>query len=72
MFRGCSSLISLLYISKWGTKNENNLAGLFYYCESLKSLPDISKCDSKNAINFGEMFRNCRQISKIFFIFYNI
>ena len=43
MLNECSSLISLPDISKWDTKNVNNMSYMFYKCSSLKSLPDLSK-----------------------------
>ena len=43
LFYGCSSLKSLLDISKWNINNVSNMEGLFYQCSSLKFLPHISK-----------------------------
>ena len=43
LFAGCSLLESIPDISKWNTKNIDNIYGLFAGCSSLKSLPDISK-----------------------------
>ena len=42
MFAECSSLISLPDISKWNTKNVNDMRYMFYECSSLISLPDMS------------------------------
>ena len=43
MFYYCESLKELPDISKWNTKNVNDMSYIFSYCESLKELPDISK-----------------------------
>ena len=56
MFSWCESLVSLPDISKWDTKNVNNMSYMFCGCESLKSLPDISKWDTKNVNNMSGMF----------------
>ena len=43
MFYKCSELTSLPDISKWNTKNVENMESLFYECSKLSSLPNISK-----------------------------
>ena len=43
MFSRCSSLSSLLDISKWNTNNVKYMSEMFYECSLLSSLPDISK-----------------------------
>ena len=53
MFSNCSSLISLPDISKWNTKNVEDMSLMFNGCKSLISLPDISKWNIKN---IKEMF----------------
>ena len=62
IFKGCSSLISLPYISHWNTEKINNMNSLFDGCSSLKSLPDISKWNMKNMKNISEMFKGCSSL----------
>ena len=62
MFKGCSSLISLPYISQWNTENINNMSSLFGGCLSLKSLPDISKWNMANINNISGMFKGCSSL----------
>ena len=59
MFSCCFSLNNLPDISKWDTKNVNNISHMFSDCISLKNLPDISKWDTKNVTNMSYMFSNC-------------
>ena len=49
-------LNSLPDISKWDTKNVNNMSGMFYHCIALKSLPDISKWELNKYLEKEEMF----------------
>ena len=46
----CSSLISLLNISRCNTDNLNNLNNIFYSCSLLTFIPNISKWKFKNKI----------------------
>ena len=55
MFDGCSSLSSLLDISKWNTNNVNDMSYMFYECSSLSSLPDISKWNTNNVNDMSYM-----------------
>ena len=48
MFAFCSKLSSIPDISKWNTKNVNNMSYMFKGCESLSSIPDISKLNTNN------------------------
>ena len=61
MFINYKSLESLPDISKWNTKNVNNMSHMFYNCSSLKYLPDISKWDTKNVTNMENMFFGCNE-----------
>ena len=63
MFNNCSSLLSLLDISKWNTNNVTDMSFMFYICSSLYSLPDISKLNTTNVINMSFMFYNCSSLS---------
>ena len=62
---GCKSLISLPDISKWNTKNINNMNHIFSGCSSLSSLPDISKWNTNNVINMSDMFNGCSSLSSL-------
>ena len=66
MFRGCTSLNSLPDISKWNTRNVNNMSFMFYNCLSLKSLPDISKWNTSNVNNMNWMFSGCESLYSFF------
>ena len=61
MFYMCESVKSLPDISKWDTKNVNNMSGMFSECSSLKSLPDISKWSTKNVNDMKGMFYNVNE-----------
>jgi len=41
MFNNCSSLKSIPDISKWNTKNIENMEGFFNNCFKLINLPDM-------------------------------
>ena len=56
IFCECKLLKSLPDISKWDTKNVNNMSKMFIQCKSLESLPNISKWDIKNVKNMKNMF----------------
>ena len=45
-------------ISKWNTKNIENMKCLFYECSKLINLPNISKWDISNVKNISDMFYN--------------
>ena len=57
LFSECENLFSLPDISKWDTKNINDMSFIFYKCSNLKELPDISKWNTSNVINMSGMFR---------------
>ena len=60
LFYNCNSLISLPDISKWNTKNVENMSSIFYKCYSLISLPDISKWEGEHKLfNIYYDFNNC-------------
>ena len=61
IFSDCSSLSSLLDISKWNTNNITNMCSMFYRRLSLSSLPDISKWNTNNVTNIGmiNMYTDC-------------
>ena len=67
MFKGDTSniipLSSLPDISKWDTKNVNDMSYMFYLCSLLSSLSDISKWNTKNVINMSYMFYGCSLLS---------
>ena len=56
MFKECSSLLSLLDISKWGINNITDIRSMFSGCSSLLSLSDISKWDTNNIADISFMF----------------
>ena len=62
MFSECKSLISLPDISKWNTKNVQDMSYMFSGYNSLKSLPDISKWNTSNVINFQGLFSKCNSL----------
>ena len=53
LFYGGSSLKALPDISKWDTKNVNDMSWLFCKCSSLKTLPDISKWNVNNVLDMS-------------------
>lgn len=63
MFPYCSSLLSLLDISKWNTNNVENVDDMFRECSSLLSLPDVSKWCIINVEKLDDMFRECTSLS---------
>ena len=63
MFCGCVSLRHIEDISKWNTKNVNNMTCMFNSCLSLKLLPDISKWNIKNVNSINGIFCNCSELS---------
>ena len=56
IFQECKSLISIPDISKWDTKNVNDMSYLFSKCISLKSFPDISVWVLKKKVSKELMF----------------
>ena len=58
-------LESLPDISKWDTKNVNNMSSMFYSCKSLEYLSNISYWDTKNVNNMSYMFFGCESLKKI-------
>ena len=62
MFSGCSSLISLVDISKWNTSKITRMDSMFYGCSSLISLPDISLWDISNVTRLDFMFYGCSSL----------
>ena len=62
MFYECSSLISLINISKWNTIKITNMSYLFYGCSSLLTLPDISKWNTINVTDMSNMFSGCSSL----------
>ena len=51
MFNDCSSLSSLIDISKWNTNNITDISFMFNGFILLLSLPDISKWKTNNVTN---------------------
>ena len=64
MFNKCSSLISILDISKWDTKKVHDMDSMFNECNSLKSL-DISTWNTKNIYSMSHMFYNCFSLKSL-------
>ena len=62
MFYNCHRIKSISDISKWDTKNVNNMSGMFARC---KSIPDISKWDTKNVNNIWGIFGGFESIPSI-------
>ena len=46
-FNGCNSLSSLIDLSIWNTKNENNMSFIFYNYDNLESMTGIFGNDDK-------------------------
>ena len=65
MFSECDNLYSLPDISKWDTKNINDMSFIFYKCSNLQEISDISKWDTSNVINMSGMFSGCKKL-KVF------
>ena len=65
MFYNCSTLKSLLNISKINTNDVKNMSYLFYNCNSLAKLPDISKWKTFNVTNMSYMFFNCNSLTEL-------
>ena len=65
MFNECTSLSSLLDISKWNTKNATNMSYMFSECSLLSSLPDISKWNTNNITDMSFMFYGCSSLSSL-------
>ena len=65
MFYNCSTLKSLLNISKINTNEVRNMSYLFYNCNSLSKLPDISKWKTFNVTNMSYMFFNCNSLTEL-------
>ena len=65
MFYDCKSLNNLPDISKWDTKNVENMSCMFYDYKSLNNLPDISKWDTKNVENMNGMFSGCNSLKNL-------
>jgi len=63
MLFGCSSLSSLLYISKWNTSNITDMSYMLFGCSLLSYLPDISKWNSNNVADMSCMFQGCSSLS---------
>ena len=59
MFRECKSLEALPDISKWNTKEVENMAQMFQNCEKLKEKPPIAKWDVT-------MLYNCKNIFDVY------
>ena len=49
-------------ISRWNTKNVNDMSYMFYGCESLISLPDISNWNTENVIDMSNMYNGCSSL----------
>ena len=58
MFKNCSLLTSLPFISNWNYINFTDLSDLFSGCVKLLSLPDISKWNTNNATDMSYLFNN--------------
>ena len=65
VFSKCPSLTSLPDISKWDTKNNENLSNMFSHCFSLLSLPDISKWDTSKNENLDYIFYECPSLCSL-------
>ena len=63
MFYNCTSLYSIPDISKWETKNMQNIELMFSNCSSLISLPDLSKWDTNNLKNMKGLLSDCISLS---------
>ena len=69
IFYGCLSLKNLPDISKWNTKNVNDLSFCFYKCESLKYIPDISCWNISNVSDISGLFCGCSSLIMLFPVF---
>ena len=66
MFCECTSLLSVVNMSKLDTSNCTSFERMFYNCSSLISLPDeITEWNTSNVINMGEMFFNCSSLKSM-------
>jgi len=55
----CSSLSYTDDISKWKTRNIQDLCGIFQEYSSLRSIPDISRWNTQNVTNMNSLFYKC-------------
>ena len=62
MFKDCSSLTSLPDISKWNTKNVENMESLFYNCSKLLIMPNISNWNICKVTKLKSMLYNCSSL----------
>ena len=62
LFSYCFSLTSMPDISKWNTKNLNNISVMFQNCLSLSFLPNISKW---NVLKESDLIRYSHNIINI-------
>ena len=62
MFYGCSSLKSLLDLSKLNTDNLINMKEIFYGCSTLVALPNISNWNTEKVTNMNGIFFGCSSL----------
>ena len=57
MFSGCSSLISLPFLSQLITSKVTNMSNMFRGCIAIESFPDISIWNTSNVTDINNIFR---------------
>lgn len=62
MFCSCSNIIDI-NLSKFNSKNVDNMAEMFYNCHNLMNL-NLSNLDTRNVTTMDSMFFNCRNLTK--------
>ena len=63
IFYKCSSLKSIINITKWNTNSVTDMSFMFWGCSSLSSLPDISEWNTNNVIDMSYIFGDCSLLS---------
>ena len=66
IFCNCTSLSSLLDISKWNINKVVNIEKIFYNCISLSSLPNLSEWNN-NIIYIENANKDCISLKTIFY-----
>ena len=64
MFRNCTNLTKLDFMSSFDTSKVTDMGYMFYYCESLTTL-DLSNFDTSKVTSMNSMFRYCGSLRKI-------
>lgn len=64
LFRGCSSLVTVVMPSNLGFDSVDDFSDMFRGCSSLVSL-DLSWLDTRHAVSMRRMFHGCRSLREV-------